>query len=84
MQLLLGCEFSQQPPGLLFIRAWEKDEKFFASIPGDLVPLVSHAALNDAGNFHQAAVAFGMPEIIVEALEVVDIAHQHRRAVRSF
>jgi hypothetical protein len=71
-------------PGLLFIGAWEKDEKFFASVPGDLVSLVSHAALNDAGNFHQATVALGMPAIIVEALEVIDIAHQHRRAARSF
>src|SRR5207247_62429 len=64
-------------------RAWQPDRELFAADPRNQIA-VAHRGLEQTSDVFQRGIASGMPERVVELLEVVEVdVDERRRSARS-
>ena len=73
----------QRHPDVLIARRCQRhhDDELIAATAGDHVHVASCLSQDDAGELLQEPVALRVPERVVEALQVVDVDHEHREVL---
>jgi hypothetical protein len=65
-------------PGRLEWRIGQDDHELLAAVARDPVDALAHLGTQHRGNALEHGVAPGVAELVVHALEVVDVGHDHR------
>ncbi|OWK21859.1 hypothetical protein AJ88_12465 [Mesorhizobium amorphae CCBAU 01583] len=70
--------------GQFLVHPGQEHEEFFAAVAGHVIVIAPYVFLDNAGDLDQTAIALSMAEMIVQLLEVVNVAHQHSGTVGAF